>query len=208
MPPPPLIGVPVKPFGVAKARLSPRLDAKTRARLGMTLTQRTISIASQLGDSAVITADPAVVLFCTRRGIAVIREPGGLVAAANAVVEAASRTERPWVVLAADLPLLETADLEIALARLAELPIVLAPSHDGGTNLIAGRLVRFHFAYGAGSFHRHLYSQSQLHCGVVSRLGLALDLDTPADLDTIAAHPRGRWLADLIGEMANPQPEQ
>jgi len=203
---PPLIGVPVKPFGIAKARLSPLLDATTRAHLGMALTRRTVSIASELGETAVVTADPKVLQFCKRRGIAVIREPArvGLAAAAGAVVEAANRAGRAWAVLAADLPLLEAADLENALSRLAGGSIVLAPSHDGGTNLIAGCLPHFEFAYGAGSFHRHLRTGREVNCRVVSRLGLALDLDTPEDLLTIAAHPRGNWLADIIGEIAVP----
>ena len=81
---------------------------------------------------------------------------------------------------------------------------VLAPSSDGGTSLIGGSGdPGFDFAYGVGSFHRHLARLRRCSPKVVFRLGLALDLDHPSDLEAALSHPRGRWLAERIsdGEM-------
>ncbi|HZD03689.1 MAG TPA: hypothetical protein VE173_02190, partial [Longimicrobiales bacterium] len=48
------------------------------------------------------------------------------------------------------------------------------------------------FSYGPGSFRRHLPRLPRPR--VIVRLGLALDLDGPIDLEAARGHPHGQWL--------------
>ncbi len=172
-----LIGVPVKPFGVAKARLSPILDGPARSRLGISIAARTLGVVAKVGRSAVITGDAGVGDWAAALGHAVIWElPGGLDGAARALV--ASAGGHPWLLVHADLPRLSEADLHAAVLALTVDGAVIAPSSDGGTSLIGGS-GNVPFSFGPGSFQRHLAAMP--HARVLVRPGLALDLDTPAD---------------------------
>jgi 2-phospho-L-lactate guanylyltransferase (CobY/MobA/RfbA family) len=77
---------------------------------------------------------------------------------------------------------------------LAARSLVIVPSHDGGTNVIAGRGTIVEFSYGQASFHRHLAQNPGAL--VVTSPQLALDLDTSLDLIRAEALPAGRWLRD------------
>lgn len=188
---PPLAGVPIKPFGIAKARLAAALDAKGRLRLGRAIAAHTLRTVAASGVTpAVVTGDAGVAGWAQRHRWAVIEEPagGGLDGAAQAVVGAAG--DRQWAVLHADLPLV-TAD-ELAQAwEAAATGMVIAPAHDGGTSLVAGA-GPFTFSYGPGSFHRHL--RCAPGATLLVRPGLALDLDTVADLEVALRLPAGAWL--------------
>ncbi len=190
----PLVGVPVKPFGVAKSRLAPRLDAAARRRLGQALALRTASRAAEAGgEPAIVTGDAGVAAWAGANGIEVIPEPApGLDAAASAVVAAAALSGRPWLIVHADLPLLTEDDLARVMEIAGADRPALAPARDGGTNVLAGS-GRFRFAYGPDSFHRHL-RRAGSRAVVVTNVSLALDLDTLADLEAAAAHPDGEWL--------------
>ena len=178
-----LIAIPIKPFGVAKARLSPLLDARARSQLGRSVAAHTVQTALATGAKvAVVTSDDGVGRWAGALGAGVIREApefgGGLDGAAAAAVAATAGIT--WLILPADLPRLSPADLDAAIARFRPNGYVLAPSYDGGTSLLMGR-GPFPFSYGPGSFHRHLRAAGE-GARVVVRTGLALDLDTPRDL--------------------------
>ncbi len=180
-----LIAIPVKPFGVAKARLKPVLNADQRSRLGRSTAAATIHLACKTGARvAVVTGDAGVADWAVRQGVDVVSEPepGGLDRAAAAAVKVAQSHGGGWAILHADLPLLEFDELESALGEWEPGKVVLCPSYDGGTSLLVGE-GDFPFAYGPGSFHRHL-SVTPTKTRVVVRRGLALDLDTPRDLIT------------------------
>ena len=190
-----LAAIPVKPFGVAKARLSGVLDARTRARLGKAMARRTAEAAAAAGaEPGIVTADTGVAQWARRLGLAVAPEQGdGLDGAAAGGVAAAN--DASWLVLHADLPLVAAADLRAAIDAVPDGGTMLAPATDGGTNAIAGN-GPFPFRYGPGSFHRHLRRATLLGpVTVVARPGLAVDVDSPGDLAAAASHPGGAWLA-------------
>lgn len=191
----PLVVIPVKPFGVAKRRLAGVLDAPHRSRLGREVASRTIDAARASGAGvAIVTADPGVAEWARRQDAAVVSDPGlGLDEAARAAVEAAQG--RPWVVLHADLPLIAPADVAAVLAALETNGSVIAPSYDGGTSALGGS-GSFSFRYGPGSFHRHFAAAPRMQ--VVARVGLAIDLDAPSDLEAARRHRRGSWLAEFV----------
>ncbi len=204
--PSPLIAIPVKPFGVAKQRLAPALDAEQRSRVGKAVAAHVITVARATGCKvAVVAGDEGVAAWARRRDAAVIGEPagGGLNQAAAAAVAAARRRGLAWMILPADLPALTETDLLEALAAIPESGVVLAPSHDGGTSLIAADLDSFPFSYGPASFRRHVATAARLSHRLLVRAGLAIDLDGPRDLTTIVQLPAGRWLKDLVPAAAH-----
>jgi 2-phospho-L-lactate guanylyltransferase len=148
----------------------------------MDLAGRAVHAAVE-ADTAVtiVTPDPDVRRWAETLDAAWIGEPapGGLNAAAAAGVTTADGA--PWLVIHADLPAITPTDVAVG-AALAAAGTVLAPSHDGGTSLVGGVAPSFPFAYGPGSFFRHLTATAG-HATILVRPGLALDLDAPRDLD-------------------------
>ena len=196
-----LAAIPIKPFGVAKRRLSDRLDAAARSRIGRAVAARTAAAATDAGALvAVVTGDDGVAGWARAHGYLTIDERAvletGLDGAATAVVLEAAQRQRPWAVIHADLPLVTPAALSRVFA-LSQIGTVLVPSYDGGTNVIGGNGASFRFSYGPGSFHRHLAAHPR---SIVStHPQLALDLDDPADLERALAHPTGAWIRSLVG---------
>jgi len=186
-----LIAIPVKPFGVAKNRLQPALDGTQRSRLGKTIAAHTAMEARATGARiAVVTADDGVAGWAQSLEFEVVWEApehgSGLNGAAAAAVAAAGRDGSDWMILHADLPLISRAEIGAAIDRHRRGRYVIAPSYDGGTGLIMGSGA-FPFSYGPGSFHRHLRAAKGAG-DVVIRSGLALDLDTPRDLEAAMSH--------------------
>ena len=137
-----LIAIPVKPFGVAKARLSGTLSSAERSSLGKQIALRTAQVAQGTGARvAFVTGSDTVARWAANLGFEVIRElaPRGLDGAAADAAAAAASAGSAWMILHADLPLLATEDLGAAVAAGRTASVVIAPSRDGGTSLLNGR---------------------------------------------------------------------
>lgn len=191
-----IIGVPVKPFGVAKRRLAAVLDTGERARLGRALAERTVEAVAAAGAlPLILSADDQVTAWSRSIGVEVLLDEGSsLDRAATAAVALIRSRRAAWGVLHADLPTLTSRDLEGALGHLADGGAVISPSSDGGTSFVGSCLDVFVFRYGPGSYHRHLAGLAGESPQVVVNRGLALDLDTPDDLRAAAGTPEGAWL--------------
>lgn len=183
----------MKSFAAGKERLAPALDPGWRAFLVRAMAERVTQAAETVGLLPVlVTEDPEVADWAAARGLPSIPDPGqGLSAAAAAGVAWAGETGSRWVVIHGDLPLLRADDLEVLAEGLHDGAAPIAPSANGGTSAIGGESP-VTFAYGPGSFHRHLPLLGSPR--VVVRLGLAHDIDTPADLASARRHPDGAWL--------------
>ncbi len=81
-----------------------------------------------------------------------------------------------------------------ASSMLSTVATVLVPSYNGGTNIVAGNGAGFRFAYGPGSFHRHL-AHERTGIGVRPHPQLALDLDTTRGSGSGAAATHGALAA-------------
>ena len=132
---------------------------------------------------AVVCDDAAVADWAAQLGAAVIWEPGrGLNGAVqHGVTQLGREGARTVVVAAGDLPLAN--DLRW-VARFPGVTIVPDRHHDG-TNVIAvPTAADFTFAYGPGSFARHLEEARRLGLPtrVVHGSPLAWDVDVPDDL--------------------------
>jgi 2-phospho-L-lactate guanylyltransferase len=190
-----IVAIPVKPFDVAKARLSTILSPSQREALSVELARMTAKAAIAADASPLIlSADDAVTEWASTQGYDVLLDEGSSLneAAHSATVFA---DDEPWIVCHADLPLLRADDLVRALDLMQAGAWVVAPSSDGGTSLIGG-VGDFDFAFGPGSFHRHLARLASRSVRVLASVGTLLDLDTAADFRAAAAHPRGGWLQE------------
>jgi 2-phospho-L-lactate/phosphoenolpyruvate guanylyltransferase len=177
--------VPVKAFTNAKARLAEVLGDAERERLARWTSARVLAAAGEL-PTYVACDDEQVAAWASEHGASILWHPGvGLNAAVNnSVAELRDAGVTDVVVAHGDLPRAHS------LARLTEpSTVTLVPDRRGdGTNIVALPTdMPFHFAYGPGSFQRHLGSAIAAGLSVRVRRDplLALDIDTPSDL----AHP-------------------
>ena len=185
--------IPVKSFQLAKGRLATAIPAETRARMSRELAMRTVEASRSAAFSPLVVAgDAAVLAWCRDNDVDAIADPGGgLDQAAASGIDGNGK----WVVIHADLPLLDGEDLAAIASVIETGREVIAPSSDGGTSVI-GAARDIAFAYGPGSFHRHL--ARLIEPVIVARVGLLLDIDSGADLEAARAHPHGAWLNALI----------
>ena len=188
--------LPVKSFRLGKGRMAEDLSTEERSRLGRALAERTASLAVGAGLIPVLVAgDADVADWAAHQGLPSIPDPGaGLDAAAEAGAVWAEASSSSWIVLHADLPLLTGAELEEVAQIRDRHGWVIAPSADGGTSALGG-IGAAHFAYGPGSFHRHLARFSR--ASVLARIGLLHDVDSYSDLESARRHARGAWLVGL-----------
>jgi 2-phospho-L-lactate guanylyltransferase len=181
--------LPIRSFLLGKARLAAALDDAARAELGQRLADRVVD-AAQPYPVVVVTNAPEVRAWATRRGCALLDDPGSL-------DEAAACGQAYVGELGLARTVVAHADLARArsLSRLADdgsRPIVaLTPCHrDDGTNVLAVPTeTNFQFAYGANSFRRHAAEARRLGLGlrVVRDPDLAFDVDVPDDLAALTA---------------------
>ena len=181
--------MPVKAFGAAKGRLAPALDARARAALAERMATRVLAAAAPL-PTVVVCDDEEVAAWARTCGASVVWSPGrGLDrAVADGVAWLAARGTARVVVAHADLPLAEgLADLAVGSG------VTLVPDRwDDGTNVaVVPVSAGFRFAYGVGSFARHMAEAARLglELTVVRRPDLAWDVDLPADLGYAEPEP-------------------
>ncbi len=173
--------VPIRDFS-GMTRLAPILSPSQRRQLAVMLAGRVVDATLEAGlRTIVVTDSPDVWRWAVQRSVATCNDPGdGLSAAAAAGV--ASGGDKPWMVIHADLPLVQPSSIA-TVASEARTSTVIVPSQDGGTNVISG-YGRFPFSYGAGSFHRHLAAVP--HARVLVSRSLSIDIDTPEHLAAFA----------------------
>jgi 2-phospho-L-lactate guanylyltransferase len=189
------LAVPAKPLSESKSRLSPALDAEARTALSrrlLTHVLRTAQASGMLAGTLVVSRDAAVRALAAQQGAIPLPEP---VPDLNAALEAAraaalERGADALLVLPADLPLLAAEDIAHLHALVGRAPVVLVPSRTGGTNALALRPPgAIPFAFGEHSFAAHcaLAAARGLAVEVWESPALALDVDLPADLVSLAA---------------------
>ncbi|MVA95838.1 2-phospho-L-lactate guanylyltransferase [Nitratireductor sp. CAU 1489] len=190
--------IPVKEGARAKSRLAGILTPRQRTDLqqAMLLDLLDELRASQLlSGIALCGPDPATATLAARSGHTFIHQPTGT-DGLNAAVAFATRTlsssgARIVAVLPADLPFLDSAELDIAIAAaaLARVCAVVPDRHGTGTNgLVFPASTPPEFRFGPDSFRRHLDrpSDRRLPPRRALRLAsLACDIDLPNDLEQL-----------------------
>jgi 2-phospho-L-lactate/phosphoenolpyruvate guanylyltransferase len=185
--------VPAKAFDRGKSRLAPALPDPIRQAFAQRLFEHVLEtvIASHAVDGILISTDSPAVAEAARPYRASVRlDPPGVDSLAGVIdcglVELAARGARAALVLMADLPAIQPADVRAVVALLADHQVVLVPAADGRhTNALAlSPPTCLRTAFGrSDSFEAHL-SQARAACLTVAILEnprLAFDVDGPED---------------------------
>ncbi|MCL1588675.1 MAG: 2-phospho-L-lactate guanylyltransferase [Actinomycetia bacterium] len=176
----PVALVPIRSFN-GMTRLASVLDPQKRSDLARMLASRVLDAVSAAGlETIVVTSSDDVARWARGNKASVHKDPRtGLSDAINSCVSAVGSA--PWLVIHADLPLV--TPLAIAtVARASRSAMVIVPSYDGGTTVIAGNGT-FPFAYGIGSFQRH-YATAP-HATIIVSPELSADIDTELGLELV-----------------------
>ncbi len=192
-------GVPVKSFSAAKLRLAAAIAPDARIALSQEMARRTCALLAEAGARPlVLAADTEVASWAKALAHeAVLDERSDLNQAAAAAITVASG--QPWLLLHADLPLLDSEVLATLLAAVKDEQSVIAPSRDGGTPAIGAHATTFDFRYGPSSFHRHLRLLGPSDPRVLVDPRLAIDLDEPSDLEVVRR--RVPWIATILDSL-------
>ena len=184
--------IPVKSFRGGKLRLSPAIDGAERHSLARAFAAHVVETVDSAGlRPLIVTEDQDVASWATSAGVQALPETGeGLNGAARTGADWATANDNRWVVIHSDLPLLRVDDVALFADTTHD---VIAPSADGGTSGIASRST-IQFAFGPGSFHKHL--ARLINPSVVTSTGWLHDVDSPNDLASAMTHHRGRWIAE------------
>jgi 2-phospho-L-lactate guanylyltransferase len=147
-------------------------------------------------DVRVLTPSLEVAIFASEQGAWVVLDPPERRSLGTLVNLALprGRDADPTLVIMADLPLVDAADLEDMFARLQGADMVIAPDrHDRGTNaVLVRRPQRFVSSFGnVDSFVRHVAGATSVgwRVDVCRRRGLAVDIDVPEDLPLMNTPP-------------------
>jgi len=192
--------VPVKDLRHAKQRLAPALSATERWVLFRAMLEDVLSALAASGGLAgilLVTRDPEARALGPRFGAQVLVEDenrGHTAATSLGARVLAQRGVAGMVQVPADVPLLAPDDVTAVLEAHGEAPAVtLAPSRDErGSNAVACSPPDvLPLRFGDDSFFPHLRRARALGIEpqIVRRAGLALDVDTPADLAAFLAAP-------------------
>jgi 2-phospho-L-lactate guanylyltransferase len=181
--------VPIRSFIGAKARLADHLDEDERAAALRQMADRVIDAASPM-QVVVVTSAPEVRRWAQARRAEVLDDPGSLDGAATSGVEHLRVAGLVRAVVAhADLP--RARSLAPLTTDLERRVVVLVPCHrEDGTNVLSVPTdLAFPFAYGPGSFQRHLTEARRLDVEVriLRPADLTIDVDTPDDLQYLGS---------------------
>lgn len=197
--------IPLKPLTSAKSRLAAAIAPEQRQRLAEAFYRRVLDVTratTRLAGTLVISRDPKALAIAREYGARTVQETGA--AELNAALTKATTLVAHWkgkgvLILPADLPLVTVADIEAILdmGREANSVVIATDRNNDGTNALLVKPVGlFDYAYGAGSFDRHItrarLAGAAVYCYESERL--ALDIDMPDDLaayERLAAEAEG-----------------
>lgn len=194
-----MILVPVKDLSQAKQRLSPILTPAERHTLAHAMlvdVLTALAACSTDSEVAVVTGDVEAAWLATCFSFRVIEDHENLgesEAIAMATKACESGGARETLVLPADIPLVTAVEIKTIFAVAPSKGSVIVPSgEERGSNAVLRRPAGlFPLRFGNDSFQPHLrVAQSTGHpCVVLRLLGIALDVDSPADLVELLSAP-------------------
>jgi 2-phospho-L-lactate guanylyltransferase len=214
--------IPVKRFAQAKQRLLSTLDRPGRATLVMAMLTDVLAAVTEAADVErviVVTGEGRAERIALRHAprvatpIEVLQEPddrGHSEAATLGIIRAMALGAGAVALLPCDCPLLESGELDGALERTRPGRVAVVPDRHGeGTNaLLLCPADAIGPAFGPGSRARHedRATRAGYEAVVEPVESLALDVDTPDDLDAMAAvlsaePERGAATAEALAEL-------
>ncbi len=186
--------IPVKNLVNAKQRLSLVLDQPERTELAQTMLLDVLTaVANSNTDISLVTSDPHALELAQQFRFDVIAEttnPGGTGGIEMATRVCENRGIESTIVIPADIPLIQSDELNQVIAAAPEEGTVIVPASDGrGTNAIlrnpAG-LIPLRFGNDSFKPHHIAACATGKPCVLLSFPGIGLDIDNPADLVDLA----------------------
>jgi 2-phospho-L-lactate/phosphoenolpyruvate guanylyltransferase len=211
-----MILIPVKSLAQAKQRLASVLTQPARTELAQAMLLDVLEALDEWVDRpavSIVTSDSFALELARQFSFETIadttnRSETDAIEEATRVCE--SRGIDSTLVIPGDVPLIQSWELQKVLEAAPIEGTVLVPAADGrGTNAAFRRPSGlFPLRFGNDSFKPHLAAAraTEKPCVVLSLAGIALDIDSPSDLQQLAAAPgetrsqqlARRWnLADL-----------
>ncbi len=196
-----------------KSRLAAALDTLERSHLALAMLEdvlETCHRSDSLAGTIAVVDEPAARAVAKRHGAIALEDPrtGDMNAAVTHGIDGAVlRGASTVIVLPGDIPLVTNDDIALLIqaARDASRAVIVGASRDGqGTNALLLRPPTVIApSFGPPSIGRHLAAglNARAETRLKTDLGLALDVDTPADLDDLADLPVKRHTADALSEL-------
>ncbi len=194
-----MILIPVKNLSQAKQRLASVLDQPSRTQLAQAMLHDVLSAVHEWkGRTAValVTSDPFALELALGYEFEVISDPHnpgetGAIEMATHVCE--ERGVEYTLVIPADIPLIQSWELEEIMKHAPPEGTVLVPAADGrGTNAVLRRpAALFPLRFGNDSFKPHYAAAQAVNkpCVVLNLPGIAVDVDGPGDLQQLISLP-------------------
>ncbi|HWZ80860.1 MAG TPA: 2-phospho-L-lactate guanylyltransferase [Candidatus Sulfotelmatobacter sp.] len=194
-----MILVPIKNTASAKQRLGSVLDQPARTQLAQAMLADVLTTLHEWKNRpkvGIVTSDPYAMKLAAEYQFEVIPDPenpgetGAIEMATRGCVE---RGEDSTLVIPADIPLIESWELEEIYKHAPAEGSVLVPAGDGrGTNAAFRRPAGlFPLRFGNDSFKPH-HAAAQATgkpCVVLNLPGIAVDVDRPPDLRQLLSLP-------------------
>jgi len=196
--------LPIKSFGAAKQRLAPMLGTGARQALAQAMFSDVLGSlrkVERIEAITVVSGDPTVDAAARGTGVTVLmdaRESGQSDAARAGIRHALAEGYERVLLVPGDTPLLDPAEIDLLLRRgeTDAMQVVIVPDrHGSGTNaLLIAPPGAFRPSFGPDSLNRHLTlaQEAGLRHSVEDVPSLSHDVDTPDDLDALAAALEGR----------------
>ena len=194
-----MILVPVKNLSGAKQRLAALLDQKLRTELAQAMLHDVLSTLAGWAKRpavAVVSSDPFAVELARDNDFEVIPDPanpGETGAIEMATQICVDRGVGSTLVIPADIPLIQSWELEEILKQAPAEGSVLVPAADGrGTNAAyRSPAALFPLRFGNDSFkpHHAVAQATNKPCVVLRLPGIAVDVDSPEDLQHLVSLP-------------------
>lgn len=217
-----MILIPIKNTSSAKQRLAAVLDQPSRTQLAHAMLYDVLSAVhcwKRRPAVGAVTSDPYAIRVAREFGFEVIPDldnPGETAAIEMATRVCMDRGEQSTLVLPADIPLVQSWELEEIMKHAPAEGSVLVPAGDGrGTNAVFRRPANlFPLRFGNDSFQPHqAAAEATGRPLVVLKLsGIAVDIDNPSDLRQLISGPgesRAQKLArqwNISNRLLAPQP--
>lgn len=188
--------VPVKPFVLGKSRLANVLSSDIRRDMNRKFLSRTIETLKyvpQIEETLVVSRDAAALKLARGAGVRTLQEDGKQninEALQRAIVFLRRYRVTTVLIIPADLPLINAADVSSLLAMRQPAPsvIVVPDRHDEGTNgllLSPPDVIPPMFGDHSFQIHCHQVREISVNLQICNLPTLAFDLDYPEDLDLL-----------------------